>query len=248
LKNRYYFLLTICFALTILWGACGSDSSVKKAPDLSPVSVPDKEEKPSLAPAKKEKTLVVDYDSSKWTDVHFLDKSILLDIRYATDNNFVEEQLYDCGRCFLRPAVAKAMLAAHRELQEQGLGLKMYDCYRPCPIQQKLWDKVPNASYVTPPSRGSMHNRGLAIDVTIVDQTGKELEMGTTYDFFGKRAHHTFTDLPETVLANRKMLKELMFKHGFSHIRTEWWHYSYTLGKYELSDMLWKCDDHETKN
>ncbi len=248
MKNRYYFLSIVCFAGTLFWGACGSDTVVKKSVEVPSVSVTEKKEKIIPAPAKKETIPSPDYDTSKWADVHLLDQSVLLDIRYATDNNFVEEQLYDCGRCFLRPAVAKAMLAAHHELQEQGLGLKMFDCYRPRPIQQKLWDKVPNASYVTPPSRGSMHNRGLAIDVTIVDQSGKELEMGTTYDFFGKRAHHTFTDLPETVLANRKMLKELMYKHGFLHIRTEWWHYSYTIGKYELSDMLWKCDDHETKN
>jgi len=76
----------------------------------------------------------------------------------------------------------------------------------------------------------------------LVDQSGKELDMGTAYDFFGKRAHHTFQDLPETVLNNRKLLKETLFSSNFQSIRTEWWHYSYTIGKkYPLSDMLWDC-------
>ena len=212
--------------------------------------IPEKITTPTKTETKKQKSIstkIPDYDTTEWTDIHFLDDRIRLDIKYATTDNFVKEQLYNCGRCFLRPAVAKALLAAHRELEEKDLGLKMFDCYRPRPIQQKLWDKVPNASYVTPPSRGSMHNRGLAVDVTIVDKMGKELEMGTTYDFFGKEAHHTHLDLPKKILDNRKMLKALMFKYGFLHIRTEWWHYSYTIGKYELSDMLWKCEGHETK-
>ncbi len=188
---------------------------------------------------------VYDYDTSQWTEIRLLDSTILIDLKYATSDNFVEEQLYDCPRCFLRPAAAKALVARHQHFQKQGLGIKVYDCYRPRPIQQKLWDKVPNASYVTPPKKGSMHNRGLAVDLTLVDQHGKPLEMGTAYDFFGKRAHHTFTDLPQTVLDNRKLLKETLFKFNFQSIRTEWWHYSYTIGKYALSDMLWDCPDTE---
>jgi len=233
--------------MTITFLSCGSEGTahqrstetVSTVIEDSTVIPPEKEIVPTPSP---------DYDTILWTDIQLLEKEILLDIKYATTDNFVEEQLYDCGRCFLRPAAAKALQDAHQELQAKGLGLKMFDCYRPRPIQQKLWDKVPNPSYVTPPSRGSMHNRGLAVDLTIVDAAGKELDMGTAYDFFGKKAHHTHTDLPEEVLSNRTMLKELMFKHGFLHIRTEWWHYSYSIGKYALSDMLWNCDHHETNH
>jgi len=189
-----------------------------------------------IAEAKQEETAIIpiatpvqyDYDTSQWSDIQLLDSTIIIDLKYATTDNFVEEQLYDCPRCFLRPAAAKALVALHREFQQQGLRIKVYDCYRPRPIQQKLWDKVPNPSYVTPPKKGSMHNRGLAVDLTLVDQSGKELDMGTAYDFFGKRAHHTFQDLP-------------LFSSNFQSIRTEWWHYSYTIGKYPLSDMLWDC-------
>ena len=188
-------------------------------------------------------SILLDYDTTQWTELIQKDPSILIDLRYATTNNFVKEKLYDCPRCFLRPEVAAAVLKAQQLLKEGGLGLKMYDCFRPRPIQQKLWDKVPNASYVTPPWKGSMHNRGAAVDLTIVDSNGKELNMGTEYDFFGREAHQDNYDLPKEVLANRKLLKTTMAKVGLKPIRTEWWHYSFYKKEYELSDMLWNCEN-----
>lgn len=182
-----------------------------------------------------------DYDTTQWVDLADLKAGILIDMRYATDSNFVEEKMYPCSRCFLRPAVAEAVVAAHRKLARRGLGLKMLDCYRPLPIQWKLWEKVPDRRYVSDPRKGSMHNRGAAVDLTIVDSRGLELEMGTPYDFFGREAYHTYTSLPDSILANRRLLKSLMEQHQFRSIRTEWWHYSYTGASYELSDMVWNC-------
>ena len=185
----------------------------------------------------------MDYDSTQWTEVTRLIPTIVLDMRYATTDNFVKEKLYDCGRCFLRPGAAMALSKIQVTLQQKGLGLKMFDCFRPRPIQQKLWDMVPNPSYVTRPSKGSMHNRGLAVDVTIVNSTGKELDMGTGFDFFGRKAHQDYTNLPKEVLDNRKLLKETFEKFGFRSIRTEWWHYSYRVKKHPLSDMRWSCQN-----
>lgn len=182
-----------------------------------------------------------DYDTTQWTEVIRVMPEAVLDIRYATTNNFVEEVMYDCGRCFVRPAVAEALLDIQAELQAQGLGLKFFDCYRPRPIQQKLWDKVPDPRYVADPKKGSMHNRGAAVDLTIVDSSGAELEMGTDFDFFGPRAYHNYTELPDSVLANRRLLKGLMEKHNFRPTSTEWWHYSYRPQSYPISDMLWAC-------
>ncbi|MCB9053012.1 MAG: M15 family metallopeptidase [Lewinellaceae bacterium] len=182
-----------------------------------------------------------DYDTSQWTDLTLLDNSILIDMRYATEDNFVKERMYECGRCFLRPEVARAVVAAHRELQQQGLVLKMLDCYRPHPIQWKLWNKVPDRRYVSDPRKGSMHNRGAAVDLTLADRTGQELDMGTPYDFFGPEAHPSYQALPDSVLANRRLLRETMIRYGFKPIRTEWWHYSFGGKNYMLSDMLWKC-------
>ena len=186
-----------------------------------------------------------DYDTTIWTDILFLDTTIQVDMKYATTDNFVQEKMYNCSRCFLRPEVAQAVLKAQQKLVKKGYGLKMLDCYRPRPIQQKLWDKVPNASYVTPPSKGSMHNRGSAVDLTLVDANGKELDMGTGFDYFGKEAHQDYLEHPKEILDNRALLRETMRSVGLYPIRTEWWHYYFAKGapkNYELADMIWKCD------
>jgi zinc D-Ala-D-Ala dipeptidase len=186
----------------------------------------------------------IDPDDEKagFKDVQVLDKSIPLDIRYATANNFTKAQIYDCPKCLLRPDAASAIVKAHADLKKQGYGgLKMFDCYRPRPYQQRLWDKVPNPDYVTPPAKGSMHSRGAAVDLTIVDKSGKELDMGTEYDFFGPEAHFDYTKLDKKIINNRKLLRKTLAKYGFEGIRTEWWHFSYRGKKYELSDYVWKC-------
>lgn len=182
-----------------------------------------------------------DYDTTKWTEVARLDSSILIDMKYATAENFVEEKMYDCSRCFLRPEVAKAVVRVHEQLQEQDLGLKMLDCFRPRPIQWKLWEKVPDPRYVADPRKGSMHNRGAAVDLTLVNAQGEELEMGTPYDFFGPEAQPSYTNLPDSVLANRATLRDAMLSEDFQPITTEWWHFSLGGKNYALSDMLWKC-------
>ena len=184
----------------------------------------------------------IDYDSTQWREILPLSGSLYLDLRYAGEDNFVEEKLYDCARCFLRPVAAEALLEIHRQLQAEGMGLKIFDCYRPLSVQKRLWEILPNPSYVTSPAKGSMHNRGLAVDLTLTDSLGNELDMGTTFDFFGRKAHHSYTDFPEEVLNNRRLLKERMESVGFYPIRTEWWHYSYRKTRFKVDDMLWGCD------
>lgn len=175
-------------------------------------------------------------------DVTTLDGSIRLDVRYATANNFTKAQIYDCPACLLRPEAARAIAKAHQNLKKQGYGgLKMFDCYRPRPYQQRLWDKVPNPDYVTPPAKGSMHSRGAAVDLTIVDKNGRELDMGTEYDFFGEKAHFDYTKLPDEVLKNRRLLRSTLEAVGFEGIRTEWWHFSFRGKSYPLSDFVWDC-------
>lgn len=190
-----------------------------------------------------EKKIVFDYDTSVWTDIGLIDSTIIMDLKYATTDNFVKEQMYECGRCFLRKTTALKILEIQKELQGKGYGLKMFDCYRPRPIQWKLWEKVPDPRYVADPKKGSMHNRGAAVDLTIVDSKGKELDMGTAYDYFGAEAHITYQDHPDSVLQNRQMLSEIMLRYGFKPINTEWWHFSLQDQNYPLSDMLWNCDN-----
>ncbi len=162
-------------------------------------------------------------------------------MKYATAENFVKKKMYDCPRCFLRPEVAQAVVRAHRSLQQKGLGLKLYDCYRPLPVQWELWNTVSIPGYVADPRKGSMHNRGSAVDLTIVDAQGQELPMGTAFDFFGPEAHYAYAQLPDSVRQNRILLRETMAAQGFRPIRTEWWHFSFSRKNYALSDMLWKC-------
>ncbi|MEM6725958.1 MAG: M15 family metallopeptidase [Bacteroidota bacterium] len=210
-----------------------------KNPSLEEVKKDKPKETPKPIPQRS-----IYLDDGGFIDVKLLDSTVTIDIRYATTNNFVEEVMYDCGRCLLRPEVAKAVVKLHRELIDRGLGgLKFFDCYRPRPVQQKLWDKVPDPRYVTNPAKGSMHNRGAAVDLTILDAEGNELDMGTGFDFFGKEAYHDYTDHPEIILDNRNLLKTSMEAAGFRGIRTEWWHYSYKVkGGYEISDFLWDCE------
>lgn len=188
----------------------------------------------------------LDYDTSQWNEITS-DDGIQLDIRYASDNNFTKKQIYNCGRCFLRPEVAQQIKKLHNDIRSRyGFGVKMFDCYRPRPAQQKLWDIVPNAMYVTPPKKGSMHNRGQAVDLTIVDKNGDELDMGTEYDFFGKEAHRTYTHPNKEIQQNRSLHRMLLEAHGFTGIRTEWWHYSLKSVSYDFSDWVWECPENPT--
>jgi D-alanyl-D-alanine dipeptidase len=164
------------------------------------------------------------------------------DLRYATENNFLKAQVYECAECYTRVKTAKALLAANEDFMQQGYRILFFDCYRPNSVQYKMWEIVPNPQYVANPVKGSVHNRGGAVDISLVDLNGVELDMGTDFDFFGQRAYHDNLDLPEEVLANRKILKETMEKHGFQSIRTEWWHYNYTAAYRDaVADFRWPC-------
>lgn len=165
------------------------------------------------------------------------------DLRYATTNNFLKAQVYDCAECYTRVKTAKALIAANEELMEQGYRILFFDCYRPNSVQYKMWEIVPNPQYVANPVKGSVHNRGGAVDISLLSLDGKRLDMGTDFDYFGKRAYHDNLDLPEEVLANRRILKETMEKHGFQSIRTEWWHYNYTAAYRDaVADFRWPCE------
>jgi D-alanyl-D-alanine dipeptidase len=237
---RRFSLLLSLFAF-----ACNSDVSVAQQPD-QPTATDAQRSKDAIektietaAPAP---TAPQPVNHNGFSDIAQLEPGIRLDIRYATTDNFTQSKIYDCPRCLLRPEAAEAVVKAHKILKKKGLGLKMFDCYRPRPYQQRLWDKVPNPDYVTPPAKGSMHSRGAAVDLTIVDQQGRELDMGTAYDFFGREAHTDNMNLPAKVLENRRLLRETMEAVGFKGIRTEWWHFSYQSKQWPLSDYVWPCN------
>jgi len=154
-----------------------------------------------------------------------MDPSIVLDIRYATSNNFLHRAVYKQARCFLVKEAALKLQEVQNELKQLGLGLKIFDGYRPLRVQKKMWQIMPNPKYVANPAKGSRHNRGCAVDLTLVDSTGKELNMPTEFDNFTVKAHHNYMKLPARVRLNRWILKTVMEKHGFKSISSEWWHY-----------------------
>jgi zinc D-Ala-D-Ala dipeptidase len=248
--------------LTMYLCACKEDKAIEKRQDKSSNIGQKKEsDKPVIKLEDKKEDSPSDDDNksldkkeglkpkeikAEAADNNFIELSnknggIVTDIRYATSNNFTKKQIYPCGKCYLRPLAAAKIKIAQENLKKQGLGLKMFDCYRPRPAQQRLWDAVPNPDYVTPPAKGSMHNKGLAVDLTLVDASGKELNMGTPYDFFGKEAHTDNVNLPKEILKNRNILKQAMNAVGFKGIRTEWWHFSLE-NQAGLSSWEWECD------
>ncbi|MEE9361088.1 MAG: M15 family metallopeptidase [Cellulophaga sp.] len=165
------------------------------------------------------------------------------DMRYATENNFLKAKVYDCAECYARVKTIKALIIANKYLMQKGYKIKFYDCYRPNSVQYKMWEIVPNPQYVANPKKGSIHNKGGAVDITLVTLEGEELDMGTDFDYFGKRAYHDNLDLPENILSNRKLLKEAMEKHGFWSIRTEWWHYNLsTASNDKIANFKWNCN------
>ncbi len=166
------------------------------------------------------------------------------DMRYATDNNFLKAKVYDCAECYTRVKTAKALIAANANFMQKGVKIKFFDCYRPNSVQYKMWKIVPNPQYVASPVKGSIHNKGGAVDITLVDLEGNELDMGTDFDFFGKKAYHDNLELPEQVLKNRRLLKETMEAHGFWSIRTEWWHYNLSAASNDpVANFKWECPD-----
>lgn len=160
-----------------------------------------------------------------FVDIRSINPRIALDIRYATTNNFVKQKLYPEARCILRASVAQQLSQVQTQLERQGLGLKVYDCYRPLSVQKRLWEIMPDPRYVANPANGSRHNRGAAVDLTLVDRTGKELEMPTGFDDFTARAGRSYKDLPDRVLKNRQLLEDAMVRAGFVPLSTEWWHF-----------------------
>jgi len=180
---------------------------------------------------------------TSFINIKTLSNDFILDLKYATEDNFLHQKVYECADCYLRKNTALALMKANQELIKKGFRIKLYDCYRPLDIQKKMWKILPGTNYVANPKKGSKHNRGAAVDLTLVDSLGNELDMGTKFDFFGPEAHHTYLKHSKEVLQNRKLLKETLAKYNFKSIYNEWWHYEYRPERYStVSNFKWKCD------
>jgi D-alanyl-D-alanine dipeptidase len=180
----------------------------------------------------------------KMIELRSLIPGLVYDIRYATTNNFMHRVMYPekNNYTFLREPTAEKLLLVQKDLNGKGLGLKIFDAYRPYSVTVKFWELVHDERYVANPIKGSGHNKGIAVDLSIINlKSGKELNMGTGFDNFTDSAHQTFTDLPEEILQNRALLRSTMEKYGFKPLDTEWWHYYLDNGeKYEVLDIDFK--------
>jgi beta-N-acetylhexosaminidase/D-alanyl-D-alanine dipeptidase len=230
--------------MVMVMAGCGAAAPV--------VAEPERQARP--APAPDDRAAPPDLDAmagespggerDDLIDIRTLDPTIVLELRYATAENFTGVAVYPVARCLLRRDVAERLVRVHRALGRRGLGLKLWDCYRPISVQQRFWELVPDPRYVARPviekgvaTRGSRHNRGAAVDVTLVDARGVELAMPTAHDDFSARAHRGHGRHSSIARSNMELLQSSMEAEGFIPLATEWWHFDAPdWRRYPLSD------------
>jgi len=176
---------------------------------------------------------------SDFVDITILDPSIVLDIRYATPNNFTGVSVYDNARCFLRCGTAHKLINVQRELSGIGLGVKVFDAYRPRSVSNKFWELIGDERYVAHPAQGSHHNRGASVDVTLINlKANEELKMPSAFDDFSQAAHRQYESMSPEARQNCFLLEQIMHKHGFIGLATEWWHFDdIDWEAYDIADL-----------
>lgn len=175
---------------------------------------------------------------SDFVDVAVAVPGIRVELPYATSKNAFKHRFYATKRAFLRRGTARKLAIAQKALAKQGLGLKVWDAYRPRSVQKAMWEQVRDPRYVGPPTNRSRHNRGVAVDVTLVDRHGRELPMPTAFDDFSPRAHGRYTGVSKQVARNRATLRKAMVDAGFQPQWSEWWHFDDTHAtRYPISDV-----------
>lgn len=180
---------------------------------------------------------------STFVNLKTFSDQFVFDMKYATEDNFLQSKVYDCAECFLRYKTVKTLIEANQKFLAVGYRIKIFDCYRPLDVQIKMWKLVPNPIYVANPAKGSIHNRGGAVDLTLVDKNGKELDMGTSFDHFGIESAHDYEGVSPEVKSNRALLKSIMESCNFLSFRSEWWHYNLKTDESDkISNFKWECN------
>jgi len=220
----FFTIILICFASSLTLVSCKSAQlDSKKSPVLLDISK--------------------EVDDNAFVNLKNYSNDFMYDMKYATDDNFLKEKVYPCAECFLRVKTVKSLLEANKTFLQKGFRIKLYDCYRPKAIQKKMWKIIPNANFVANPKKGSIHNRGGAVDISLVDSLGVEVNMGTKFDFFGEEASHNYQNLSDEILANRKFLKEIMLQNNFKSFDSEWWHYNLNGSNTDkVENLKWDCN------
>lgn len=188
-------------------------------PETTPPETMPSETRPLPKPSDEDLVRVVDYIPE-----------IRQELAYATGNNFTGQEIYDFQDAYLRYGTVRKLTQVSRELARQGLGLLIWDGFRPVSAQEKLWEICPDTTYVSHPvTGGRAHCRGSAVDVTLVSlETGEALPMPTGFDDFSELADRDYSDCSDEAAANARLLEQTMEKYGFQPYQAEWWHFSDT--------------------
>lgn len=179
----------------------------------------------SLTPATPE-IAVEEPEDSAFVRVADYIPAVVIDLKYATEDNFTGVVIYDFEDAYLRYGTVKKLAKVQSELAEKGYGIKIWDAFRPVAAQFVLWDTVPDSRYVANPHSGySPHSRGNTVDITLVDSDGNECEMPTGFDDFSALADRDYSDISKNAASNARLLESVMTTHGFKGYSNEWWHY-----------------------
>jgi D-alanyl-D-alanine dipeptidase len=160
-------------------------------------------------------------------DIQAIIPHIEIDLKYATADNFTGQIVYNFERCLLLKEVALKLREAQNQLEAMGLGLKIWDGFRPVATQWKFWELIPDERYVSDPRKGGRHTRGTAVDLTLITKDGQELLMPSAFDDFSEKAHRNYAGASEEAIKNRELLQKVMENHGFIGLPTEWWHFDF---------------------
>ena len=153
------------------------------------------------------------------------DLDINIDLKYATTDNFTKTKILKKNECYIHKIAYEHLTLAIKISQKIGLKLKIFDAYRPVYVQRKLWEYLPDPNFIVPPDKGSPHSRGVAVDITLTDLKGNELDMGTGFDEFSKLSYHGNLNISNSAYQNRLLLLGIMTDAGWDFFRNEWWHY-----------------------
>jgi len=164
----------------------------------------------------------IDYEL---VDIQQFIPQIQVDLKYATSDNFTGQIVYNFHSCLLHQDAAIKLREVQAELESMGLGLKVWDGFRPFAAQWKFWELVPDERFVSDPRKGGRHTRGTAVDLTLITQDGHELLMPSGFDDFSEKAYQDYMDTSDEAIRNRELLRQIMEKHGFLGLPTEWWHF-----------------------
>lgn len=231
-------IFAVLLVLLLLFG-CGQADTGNTTSNVSQITqpvttAPETTEQPFTNPPMTVTETVAEPNDEDFVLVRDYIPDIVIDLKYATTDNFTGQVIYESDEAYLRYGTVKKLILVQEELKQKGLSLKLWDGYRPPAAQWKLWDICPDANYVSNPNNGfSSHSRGNTVDVTLVDESGSELEMPTGFDDFTRLADRDYSDCSDEQRNNALLLEELMIRHGFKPYAKEWWHYSDTV-KYEV--------------